>query len=152
MKTSKINLKSDEIIKCIVCPGECKSFAFYPTCDPFNPEIPFKPLPAVVNLVTEDFFGQFIKKEFRPLTRADVARFLDRMFILCPDCHRSLPLNPTSDDYLICSFCKIHWDLRNDRNISKNVHIVDARLLPDGSLYRHKVVQTDQLNLLDVPF
>lgn len=97
-----------------------------------------------------DFFGQFIKKDFRVLRRQDVQRFIDRIFILCPECQRHLPIVP-SDDYLLCSFCSIHWDLLLSRPLVSPDYTVDSRLRPDGSLYRRKVVDKGQIPL-EIPF
>lgn len=154
MKTSIMRHNPDEIITCNVCPAACKSFASYPNCDPHNPKVPFHVLDSF-NLVIDDFFGQFIKtKTFRKLSRQEVQRYIDRLFILCPECLRKLG-NPSHDDYLICSFCNIHWDMLPARMLLPRDHNVTARLRPDGSLYRWNVPFTDQIELdldKDVPF
>jgi hypothetical protein len=103
--------------------------------------------------IYEDFFGQFIKKNVRVLHKQDVQRFIDRLFILCPECFRQSLLVPTSDDYLICAFCNIHWDLLQNRPTEINPDIkIDSRLRPDGSLYRRKVAVSGQLQLEGLPF
>lgn len=146
---------SNPIIRCIVCPSVCTSFAYYPDCNPHNPQTPYTPVPEIVNLETEDFFGQFIPKNIRHLRPQDISRFHDRLFVYCPECFQhKLPLNPTSDGYLICSFCNIHWDLLGNRSAESPDYEIQSRLRPDGSLYRRKVKITEsyQLDLLDVPF
>jgi hypothetical protein len=63
--------------------------------------------------------------------------------------------NVTSDSYLICSRCNIHWDIRNDRSL-KSDRMTVSTLRPDGTLSRPYLpfVDTGQLsiNLDDVPF
>ncbi len=100
----------------------------------------------------DDFFGQFIRKNVRHLRRQDIARFLDLRVILCPECYQEkLPLNPTSDGYLICSICNIHWDLLA-RPLPGDGLVTVSRLRSDGSVYVRKVKPSTQLDFLEVPF
>jgi hypothetical protein len=165
-----MSYQTDKIITCNVCPGECKTWAYYPDCSPYNPKIPYQPQPKTINYATDDFFGQFIqKKNYRFLSPQDVSRFHDLRVIRCPECYeQKLPLNPTSDGFLICSTCNIHWVLVGaDLPSAVPEYQTKSKLRPDGSIYRRKIkspvhnanspVLSDKngklaFNLEDIPF
>jgi len=134
--------QTEKTITCNACPGECKTWSYYPYCNPDNPKIPFQPLPKTTNYAIDDFFGQFIeKKDYRFLSAKDITRFHDLRVIRCPECYeQKLPLNPTSDGFLICTICNIHWVLVGaDLPETQPEYQIKAKLRPDGSIYRRKI-------------
>ena len=134
--------QTEKNLTCNVCRAECKFWSYYPDCNPANPKIPFEPQPKTINHATEDFFGQFIqKKDYRLLSAKDITRFHDLRVIRCPECYEEkLPLNPTSDGFLICSKCNIHWVLVGaDLPAAVPEYQTKAKLRPDGSIYRRKI-------------
>lgn len=154
MTSNQRGLKT-RFLQCTVCPGECKSYAYYPGCDPQNPGVPFSP-PVLSDFVTNDFFGQFSEKTVKKLLPYQISFYTRYWKLGCPDCNRTMDQNPTSDDYLICSWCNIHWDLNLSRPVvlTPPTHKIVSSLKIDGTLSRRKVYLSDslQLNLDDVPF
>lgn len=99
--------------------------------------------------LSHDFFGQFqLKKRFVRLSRQDVQRMIDRLFILCPVCYTEKLFLPTPDDYVICSRCNIHWDLLPHRVTTPAPSSrVTSKLRVNGSVYRRHIPIHGQLTL-----
>lgn len=110
--------QSHETITCNICPEACCSWKTIPACNPEKPGFHFAIPVAKPDYHLSDFFGQFIKETATYQLHANArTRFLDCRTVRCPKCGHYLPLNPSSDGYLLCAFCNVNWDLLMHRPI-----------------------------------
>lgn len=81
--------------------------------------------------------------------------FCQLRLLYCFDCKSLLPLEITSDNFLVCSSCNSHYDLRPhfDKSIVPLHKVLpdspsrETRLMPDGRWRKGKVRDDRQLDL-----